>query len=131
MTPVESEQPRERGTDFAFTVGDEEVGARLDRFLAAREEIVAAHISRTRVKTLIEQGAASVRGRAAGDANLRLAAGDEVTLRVPPAEPAEPEGEAIALNIVFEDRISSSSISRRDSSCIPPAAMKPARWSTR
>ena len=38
-----------------------------------------------------------------GDANRRLAVGDEVTLQVPPAEPAEPKGEDIALNIVFED----------------------------
>ncbi len=103
MTLVESGSLRDRATDFVFTVGEEEAGARLDRFLAARQEIAAAHISRTRVKTLIEQGAARVGGRAAEDANLRLAAGDEVTLRVPPAEPAEPEGEAIALNIVFED----------------------------
>jgi 23S rRNA pseudouridine1911/1915/1917 synthase len=88
---------------FAFTVLEEDAGARLDKFLAEREEVSAAHISRTRVKTLIEQGAATVAGRAAADANRRLAAGETVTLAVPPPEPAEPQGEEIALDIVYED----------------------------
>jgi 23S rRNA pseudouridine1911/1915/1917 synthase len=102
MTP-ETSPSEASATDFAFTVAPREAGARLDRFLAERAEIAAAHISRTRVKTLIEQGGAMVAGRAALDASRRLAAGDEVTLQVPPAEPAEPKGEDIALNIVFED----------------------------
>ncbi len=102
MTP-ETSPSEASATDFAFTVAPEEAGARLDRFLAERAEIAEAHISRTRVETLIEQGGAMVGGRVALDANHRLAEGDEVTLQVPPAEPAEPKGEDIALNIVFED----------------------------
>ncbi|MFY9832811.1 MAG: RluA family pseudouridine synthase, partial [Methylocystis sp.] len=102
MTP-ETSPPEASATDFAFTVAPEEAGARLDRFLADRAEIAEAHISRTRVKTLIEQGGAMVAGRVVDDANRRLAVGDEVRLQVPPAEPAEPKGEDIALNIVFED----------------------------
>ena len=102
MTP-ETSPSEASATDFAFTVAPEEAGARLDRFLADRAEIAEAHISRTRIKTLIEQGGAMVAGRVALDANRRLAVGEEVTLQVPPAEPAEPKGEDIALNIVFED----------------------------
>jgi len=102
MTP-ETSPPEASATDFAFTVAPEEAGARLDRFLADRAEIAEAHISRTRIKTLIEQGGAMVAGRVVDDANRRLVGGDEVTLQVPPAEPAEPKGEDIALNIVFED----------------------------
>ena len=103
MTTPETSPPEASATDFAFTVAPEEAGARLDRFLADRAEIAEAHISRTRIKTLIEQGGAMVAGRVVDDANRRLAVGDEVTLQVPPAEPAEPKGEDIALNIVFED----------------------------
>ncbi len=102
MTP-ETSPPEASATDFAFTVAPEQAGARLDRFLADRAEIAEAHISRTRIKTLIEQGGAMVAGRMALDANRRLVGGEEVTLQVPPAEPAEPKGEDIALNIVFED----------------------------
>jgi 23S rRNA pseudouridine1911/1915/1917 synthase len=88
---------------FAFAVAPEQAGARLDRFLAEQPEIVAASLSRTRVKALIEEGRVSVAGRGASDASRKLAAGDAVTLSVPPPEPAEPLGEDIALTIVFED----------------------------
>ncbi len=88
---------------FAFTVAEGEAGCRLDKFLADREDVSAAHISRTRVKTLIEQGRATVAGSVATDANHRLSAGEAVTLKVPPPEPAQPQGEDIALNIVYED----------------------------
>jgi len=103
MTTPETSPPEASATDFAFTVAPEQAGARLDRFLADRAEIAEAHISRTRIKTLIEQGGAMVAGRVVDDANRRLVGGEEVTLQVPPAEPAEPKGEDIALNIVFED----------------------------
>ena len=88
---------------FSFVVAEEQAGARLDRFLAERAEIAAAHLSRTRVKSLIEDGRVCVCGRAILDASRRLSVGDAVTLDVPPAEPAEPQGEDIALAIVFED----------------------------
>lgn len=37
------------------------------------------------------------------DPAYHVAAGDTITIDVPPARPAEPEGEAIALDIVYED----------------------------
>ena len=91
------------GSSFSFVVAEEEAGARLDRFLAARAEIAAAHISRTRIKALIEEGGVTVAGRVVTDANRRLATGEAMTLAVPAPAPAEPEGEDIALNVVFED----------------------------
>jgi len=87
----------------AFAVSPEQARTRLDRFLAEQPALVAAHISRTRIKSLIGSGAALVGGATATDASRRLAAGEEVTLRVPEAAPAEPTAEAIALDIVFED----------------------------
>ncbi|MBU3888238.1 RluA family pseudouridine synthase [Methylosinus sporium] len=88
---------------FSFEVPPEAAGARLDRFLAERPELVAAHLSRTRLKALIEDGRLTIGGGAARDASRRLAAGDSVTLAVPPPEPAEPQPENIPLNVVFED----------------------------
>lgn len=88
---------------FDFVVAPEAAGARLDRYLAERPEIVAAHLSRSRIKTLIEEGRASVDGVAATSASRRLLAGERIALDVPPPEPAEPKAENIALNVVYED----------------------------
>jgi 23S rRNA pseudouridine1911/1915/1917 synthase len=88
---------------FDFEVPPESAGARLDRFLAERPEAVEAHLSRTRLKALIEDGRASVRGAVVRDAGRRLAAGDAVALAVPPPKPAEPLPEKIPLTVVFED----------------------------
>ncbi len=90
-------------TAFSFVVAPEQAGTRLDRYLAERAEVAAAHVSRTRVKALLEAGAASLNGRAARDASARLSEGDHVGLVVPEAEPAAPQGEDIPLTIVFED----------------------------
>ncbi len=90
-------------TAFSFIVAPEEAGTRLDRYLAERAEIVAAHVSRTRVKALLECGAASLNGHPARDASARLGEGDRVELVVPEPEPAAPQGEDIPLEVVFED----------------------------
>ena len=90
-------------TDFSFEVATEDAGARLDRFLAERPEIVAAHLSRSRLKGLIEAARTRINGAIAGEPARKLAAGDVVSLTVPPPEPAEPQAENIALNIVHED----------------------------
>ena len=61
---------------FSFIVAQEEAGTRLDRFLAERPEIAAAHVSRTRVKALLEAGAATLNGHPAQDASAKLYEGD-------------------------------------------------------
>lgn len=86
------------------TVEGDEGSQRLDRVLAVR----SPDLSRSRLKALILAGQVSV-GHA--DANPRpvrdpayhVKAGDTITIDVPPAAPAEPEGEDIPLDIVFED----------------------------
>ncbi|MGJ0454699.1 MAG: RluA family pseudouridine synthase [Methylocystis sp.] len=88
---------------FEFLVAPQHAGARLDRFLAEQPEIVAAHLSRSRIKGLIEDSRATLAGETARDPAKKLGAGDHVTLDVPPAAPAEPQGEDIALAIVYED----------------------------
>ncbi|MBM3654547.1 MAG: RNA pseudouridine synthase, partial [Alphaproteobacteria bacterium] len=88
---------------FEFLVAPQHAGARLDRFLAEQPDIVAAHLSRSRVKALIEDGRASIGGETARDPAKKLGAGDAVVLDVPPPAPAEPKGEDIALDVVYED----------------------------
>ena len=75
-----------------------EAGERLDRVLAARTAL-----SRTRLKALILEGAVAIGPRTIRDPGYRVNAGDTVDVDVPPPEPAEPAGEAIPLNVVYED----------------------------
>ncbi|MCX7320814.1 MAG: RluA family pseudouridine synthase [Hyphomicrobiales bacterium] len=86
------------------TVQGDEDSNRLDRVLAVR----APALSRSRLKALILAGQvtltrASQDPAAVRDPAYHVIAGDTITIDVPPAAPAEPEGEDIALDIVFED----------------------------
>jgi 23S rRNA pseudouridine1911/1915/1917 synthase len=86
------------------TVAGDEGSVRLDRVLAVR----SPELSRSRLKALILAGQVSLKTRTIGATPIRdpayhVAAGDTITIDVPPAVAAEPAGEDIALNIVFED----------------------------
>src|SRR5205807_502569 len=82
-----------------FVTADAETGTRLDRVLAAR----ITELSRTRIKALILAGEVSIGGRTIRDPGHRVNAGETVAIAIPAPEPATPEGEAIPLNIVYED----------------------------
>jgi 23S rRNA pseudouridine1911/1915/1917 synthase len=82
-----------------IVVAAADAGDRLDRLLAAR----IADLSRSRLKALILAGEVAIGGRTIRDPGHRVNAGDAVVVSVPPPEPAEPQGEPIALNVVFED----------------------------
>ena len=73
-----------------------EKGERLDRILAPRMR----DLSRSRLKGLILAGAVTIDGRTIRDPGHRVNAGDEISVTVPPDEPAEPQGEDIPLNIL-------------------------------
>jgi 23S rRNA pseudouridine1911/1915/1917 synthase len=88
---------------FVFEVPAEARGTRLDRYLVERPELIEAHLSRTRLKALIEDGRLTIGGTTTRDAARKLAAGDRVALALPPPEPAEPQGEDIPLDVMFED----------------------------
>lgn len=81
------------------TVDAEDAGARLDQVLARH----AAELSRNRVQALIKQGHASVGGRTIEEPKYRVNEGERVVLVVPEAQAAEPEGEPIPLEVVYED----------------------------
>jgi 23S rRNA pseudouridine1911/1915/1917 synthase len=87
-----------QGTRETVTIAPGQSGQRLDRVLAA-----AGALSRTRLKTLILEGAVSIGARTIRDPGYRVNAGEVVQVAVPEPEPAEPGAENIPLNIVFED----------------------------
>jgi 23S rRNA pseudouridine1911/1915/1917 synthase len=73
-------------------------GARLDSYLAAR----LSGISRTRLQKLIAGGLVTVNGHAAR-AGLKLTAGDNLLVSVPPILPGTLAAEPIPLCILYED----------------------------
>jgi 23S rRNA pseudouridine1911/1915/1917 synthase len=81
------------------TVEGDEGSRRLDRVLAVR----SPDLSRSRLKALILAGQVNVGGSPVRDPAYHVNAGDTITIDVPPAAPAAPEGEDIPLDIVFED----------------------------
>src|SRR5664279_3713892 len=86
---------------FVYRVEPEHGGERLDRFLAAAAS--AENLSRTRVKSLIEAGHASIDGAMVIDPSQLLRAGQTACLSLPPPVDPVPLGENIPLHIVFED----------------------------
>lgn len=102
-----SEQPGELiGDDFAVAgaivveVETDAAGQRLDQWLAGR---LGAGLSRSRVQALIRQGAVSLDGRPLGEGKRKMMPGERVSVVMPEPEAAEPRGEAIVLDILYED----------------------------
>ena len=94
------ENPSETaGRLLEITVAGDEGAVRLDRVLALR----APELSRSRLKTLILAGRVAIGETPLCDPAYHVAAGDTITIDVPPAVAAEPAGEPIALDIVYED----------------------------
>jgi 23S rRNA pseudouridine1911/1915/1917 synthase len=87
------------GQKLEVIVDGDEGFARLDRVLAVRRP----ELSRSRLKALILAGNVSIAGSPVRDPAYHVAKGETITIDVPEAVAAEPEGEAIALDIVYED----------------------------
>ena len=84
----------------AFTVAEGEEDQRLDAWLAGR---MPPHVSRNRVASLIRDGQVSFRDKPSTAGKKKVSAGETYTVAIPPAEPAEPEPQKIALDILYED----------------------------
>jgi 23S rRNA pseudouridine1911/1915/1917 synthase len=84
---------------LTVTVAGDEGSTRLDRVLA----LGVAELSRSRLKALILAGQISIKGAPIRDPAYHVAAGDTITIEVPEAAAAEPAGEDIALDVVYED----------------------------
>jgi 23S rRNA pseudouridine1911/1915/1917 synthase len=87
------------GQRLQVTVAGDEGSIRLDRVLAVR----LAELSRSRLKALILAGSVTVGSAPIRDPAYHVTAGDTITIDVPQAVAAEPAGEDIALDIVYED----------------------------
>lgn len=78
-------------------------GERLDRALAGALASGPDPLSRSRLKTLIEEGRVSSGGRTLTDPSARVKPGQPIAIAIPDARPAEPQPQAIALSVVYED----------------------------
>lgn len=83
----------------AFTVTPEQHRVRLDRLLS---DLVPS-LSRTRIKALILDGRLAIAGRTVAEPSLRVNAGDDLVLAVPPAVDDRPRPQSLALEVVYED----------------------------
>ncbi len=100
---------------YALTVGETEGGARLDKYLtealarkfAEDEGADAAEApSRARVKQLVEEGRVRIEGtrpRALTEPSYRVKRGEQFEVTLPAPLPAKPLGQAIPLDVVYED----------------------------
>ena len=89
----------DNGQRLEVIVEGSEGSPRLDRVLAAR----LAELSRSRLKALIQAGQVAVKSVPIRDPAYHVTSGDTITIDVPEAVAAEPQGEDIALDIVYED----------------------------
>ena len=81
------------------TVEADAAGVRLDAWLAA----AVPDLSRSRAKALILAGHVSVGGATIVEPKRPVKPGEVVAVGLPPPEPAEPAGEEIPLDVVYED----------------------------
>ena len=82
------------------TVDQQAAGERLDRALAA----ALPALSRSRVKALIEsRRVALADGAVVEEPSRKVKTGERFIVDIPAPEPAEPEPQALALDILFED----------------------------
>jgi len=88
---------------YQVAIDQAAVGERLDRLLAA----ALPSLSRSRIKALILAGQVATTDKAAGqkvvEPSYRVKHGQTFAIIIPEAAPAHPEGQAIALDIVYED----------------------------
>jgi len=91
--PVSGEIRRE------WTIDQDTAPERLDRAVAG----IWNDMSRSRLQALIRSGHVSVDGVPVDNPGRKVGGGAIVRLSAPPPVPAEPTGEAIALQVVYED----------------------------
>src|SRR5579883_584732 len=80
-------------------VAGDEGSPRLDRVLAQR----LPELSRSRLKALIQAGQVAVKAAPIRDPAYHVTKGDTITIDVPEAADPVPQGERIALSIIYED----------------------------
>lgn len=84
---------------YEVQVLEAEIGERLDRLLARH----LPGLSRSRTKALIESGAVSAAGATIEEASFRVKPGQTFAIEIPETTEAEPEPQALPLDVVHED----------------------------
>jgi 23S rRNA pseudouridine1911/1915/1917 synthase len=84
---------------FHVTAEAEHAGQRVDRFIAD----AIGTLSRSRIKTLIEEARLTSGSRTITEPAEPVRAGGTYSLRIPPPTPATPQPQAIPLTILYED----------------------------
>ncbi|MEJ0097353.1 MAG: RluA family pseudouridine synthase [Bauldia sp.] len=92
-----TEEPGWRRVELV--VADEAAGTRLDAWVAG----AIADLGRNHAKRLVLAGRVAVAGRTIVEAKWPVKPGEVISIELPPPEKAEPEGEEIALVVVYED----------------------------
>jgi 23S rRNA pseudouridine1911/1915/1917 synthase len=96
---LEQDSASNSGQRHQVIVAGDEGSNRLDRVLAVR----LPALSRSRLKALILAGSVTLKNTPVRDPAYHVVSGDTITIDVPEAVAAEPVGEDIALDIVYED----------------------------
>jgi 23S rRNA pseudouridine1911/1915/1917 synthase len=99
-TPELIGDPLTEAEATVLEAGTEAAGQRLDQWLAAA---LGPDMSRSRVQMLIRQGAVTIDGKPVDETKRKMTSGERVSVVMPEPEPAEPQGEAIALDVLYED----------------------------
>jgi 23S rRNA pseudouridine1911/1915/1917 synthase len=94
-----ADEPSPPSGRFRVVADAAQQGQRVDRFLA---EAIGT-LSRSRVKSLIEQGLAHRDGAPLSEPSDAVRAGAAYTLDIPPPKPARPEPQAIPFTVLYED----------------------------
>lgn len=92
------ENARETARVIRLTVADQNVGERLDRFLATH----LPELSRTRIQSLVDYGRVTVNG-ATGKRSHRVQSGDAVVIEIPAPVASGAQPESIPLEILYQD----------------------------
>jgi len=84
-------------------VPPDQAGARLDRYLAEALAPADNVLSRSRLKALIQEGHVRLNGETITDPSRKIKPGEVYELRPPAPIAAEPQAQAMPLDVVFED----------------------------
>ncbi|NPV71651.1 MAG: RluA family pseudouridine synthase [Firmicutes bacterium] len=86
---------------LTYRVDEQDAGARLDRWLAAK---TGGELTRTHAQRLVKGGFVAVNGATEARPSWEVRPGSEVTVTIPDPEPLEAAPEDIPLDVVYEDR---------------------------
>ena len=92
-----------QATELTLTISAELDRQRTDKAIAALAAIEQPSLSRARIQALLAAGNLVLNKKPVTDASRKVNVGEIYILTLPPPEKAEPEPQALDLNIVYED----------------------------